>query len=401
MNRLSADAAPHAWRAQSAEARLEERLCIAGVVLLLVSPLASFALCGFLLINLQARTPREVRWALEMSLALALSMMVGARLLDPDNLSDDIQGYYEIYRDLAGGELAPLTQFGGGLEVSVPLLLWLWALVLPSLTINGLMFCLALTGSVLMVLWVESAFYRGGVPMRPALAGICLVLLNIYFATQLSRQFLSLMVLLFAFTAATRPRRWLFLAAATSLHLSALPFYATWQLARRGWRGWLCILGLALLLRIFFIDLLAAFDVVPAAVAEKLVFYVDNEASATDSDIGSLRMVFLLAALSCASLLANRFRPDARTRAWLALPWLTGAVHYLLLPIPLASLRSTLIVHSVASGFIAWQMFGHRARTLLPVVLNLLLLYKVSAFAVGQEGANLRPTLAMLSAFFA
>ena len=56
-------------------------------------------------------------------------------------------------------------------------------------------------------------------------------------------------------------------------------------------------------------------------------------------------------------------------------------------------------LHSVATGYIVWQMFAHRARGLLPVVLNLLLLYKVSAFALAQGGANLRPTVLMLASF--
>jgi hypothetical protein len=93
-------------------------------------------------------------------------------------------------------------------------------------------------------------------------------------------------------------------------------------------------------------------------------------------------------------------RPDKATRPWLALPWVTGAVHFLLLPIPLASLRTTLIVHSVATGYIVWQMFAHRARGLLPLVLNVLLLYKVAALASGEGGAYLRPTALMLASFF-
>jgi EpsG family len=392
---------PHVWPPLPADTRLEQHLCVAGMLLLVVSPLASFALCGFLLMTLHARTPREVRWVLEISLALALSLMTGSRPLDPDNLSDDIHGYYEIYRELAGGDLTTLTQFGGGFEVALPLLFWLWGLALPPLTVNGLMFCLSATSSLLLVLWIERAFYRRGVALRPALAGLCLVMLNLYFATQLSRQFLALIVLLFAITAATRGGRALYLALAASLHLSALPFYLVWLLARRGVWGWLAILGMAVLLRLYFLDLLAAFDVIPAALADKLVYYVDNEDSATDADIGSLRMIFLLAALSLLSLLASRLRPDARTRPWLALPWLTGVIHYALLSIPLASLRSTLVVHSVLPGLIAWQMFAHRAHALRPVVLSVLLLYKAAGYAAANSGANLRPSVAMLAGFFA
>lgn len=380
---------------------LEQRLCIAGVLLLAVSPLASFAMCGFLMINLQARTPREVRWVLELALALSLSMMIAAREVDLTSSSEDILVYYDIYVGLAAGDLTGLTQFGGGFEVTLPLLFLLWGWVLPPLSVNGLMFMLALCASLLMVLWVEHTFYRSAGGMRPALAGICLVLLNIYFATQLSRQFFSLVILLFAFSASTRHGRYLALLAAMSLHLTALPFFLLWLLARRGWLGWIAILLIALVLRLYFVPLLTALDIVPAALSDKLTYYLDNEEANTDSDIGSLRMVALLALLSLISLLACRFRPDARTRPWLAVPWLTGVVHFLLLPIPLASLRVTLMVHSVASGVIAWHMFAYRARALLPLILNVLLLYKVLAFGAGQEGANLQPSITMLAGFLA
>ena len=33
-----------------------------------------------------------------------------------------------------------------------------WATVLPPLSINGLMFCLALSGARLLMIWIEMAF---------------------------------------------------------------------------------------------------------------------------------------------------------------------------------------------------------------------------------------------------
>ena len=391
--------APEPWHERRAQQHLLFRLCALGVGLLAVSPLASFALCGFLLINLARDTPPPVRWVLDVALALALALMAGARPLDPGELGD-IEGYYDVYLAIADGDLSELTHFGGGFEVALPLLMLLWATLLPPLSLNGLMFCMALTSSLMLVLWVERAFYRGDNPAPPALAGICLVLLNIYFATQLSRQFLALIMLLYVFTAAGRSRRMLFLALAMSFHLTALPFYGVYLLARRGWMGWVAILAAALLLRLYFVQLLAAFDVLPEVATEKLLYYVDNPDETTAADIGSLRMVFLLAVISIVVLVASRLRPDPRTRPWLAVPWLTAAVHTLLLPIPLVSLRATLMVHSVASGLIAYQMLSGRARRLRMPALNLLLLYKTAAFALAAGGANLRPSLVMAGSFF-
>jgi hypothetical protein len=383
------------------EGEIAFRLSAAAIVLLAISPLAAFALSGFLLVNLSIHTSRQVRWTLGLILAIALSLMAGARPVDLNSPASDIVVYHELYLALAAGDTSELLRFGSGFEIGLPLLMLVWVTVLPPLSINGLMFCLALSSSLLLLVWIETTFYKNGAAQRPALLGLALIMLNIYFATQLSRQFLSLIVLLFAFTATTRTRRLCFVALAASLHLTALPFYGLWLLARRGWPGWLGIIAVAWLLRIYFVQLLAAFDVVPEVLTDKLLYYIDNEASFTDADLGSLRMVFLLALLSLVSLIACRLRPAPRLRPWLVVPWLTAAVHYILLPIPLASLRATLIVHSVASGYIAWQMLPRHARGLRQLVPNLLLLYKVGAFALAAGAANLQPAASMLALFFA
>ena len=72
----------------------------------------------------------------------------------------------------------------------------------------------------------------------------------------------------------------------------------------------------------------------------------------------------------------------------------------LLLPIPLASLRATLMVHSIVPGLIAYKMLSGRAHRLLLPVLNILLLYKIAAFALADGGANFRPTLIMVGSLF-
>ena len=389
---------PPSPRGSHLPADLVALLCVAGAGLLVVLPIASFALSTFLLINLPAGTTRTTRLMLAGTAALAFSMMMGARPLDPA-APNDIDVYYEVYRELAAGRLEALGTFGGGLVVALPLLCGLWALVLPPLTPNGLMFCCALTSSLLLLAWVEVAFYRDRGWQDPALMGVCILMLNLYFATQLTRQFMALIVLLFAFSATGRSRQWLWVLIATTFHLTAIPFYAIYLLARRGPRGWLAIIGFAVAFRVFFWQLVEAFDIVPAAIAEKLAYYVDNTQEFTDADIASLRMIALLSVVSLASLVACRFRPDPATRAWLAVPWIAAIVHFLLLPIPLASLRTTLMIHSVLPGLIAYQMLWRRGGPLLLIVLNVLLAYKIVTFLAAEQSGNLLSTAAMLSGF--
>jgi hypothetical protein len=375
------------------------RLYAAAILALAVSPWASFALAGLLLVNVSGDTPSTPRRVLVALLLLSMSLMVGSRSLDPAQ-SNDIEVYYDIYRNLAAGDLDMLSVFGGGLELALPLLMWSWTVVLPPLTLKGLMFCLALTSGLLFAVWVEKTFASVRGVRLPALVGICLVMFNMYYATQLARQFLSLIVLLYAFSAPGRWRQLFYLLVASSFHLTALPFFGLYLLARRGWPGWLCIVGVALLLRLYFMPLLLAFVDLPEAVTDKLVYYADAEEGFTADDLVSMRMMLLLAGVSVIGVLGSGFRPDARSRQWLALPWLTMVVQLLLLPIPLASLRATLLVHSVVPGLIAFKMLSGRAHKLLLPVLNLLLLYKIAAFALADGGANFRPTFSMVGSFF-
>ncbi|MEP7056566.1 MAG: EpsG family protein [Caldimonas sp.] len=364
----------------------------------MVLPIAAFALAVFLLINLPAGTSRSTRLMLATTAAIGLSMMTGARPLDP-SAPNDIDVYYDIYQQLAAGHTEYLGTYGGGLEFAMPLLCWLWALLLPPLSVNGLMFCFALTSSVLLLVWVEKAFYLDRRWQDPALMGVCILMLNLYFSTQLVRQFLALIVLLYAITAQSRSKQWLYVALATTFHLTALPFYAIYLLARRGLPGWVALVVIAFAVRVSFWELVAAFDVVPVALADKLAYYVDNSQEFTDADLTSLRMIGLLGFVSLVALLSNRFRVDRKTRDWLAVPWVTALMHLVLLPIPLASLRTTLMVHSVVPGLIAYQMLWRKAGVVLLTVLNVFFVYKTVTLIAAPDSGNLLPTVAMVGAF--
>ena len=170
-----------------------------------------------------------------------------------------------------------------------------------------------------------------------------------------------MILLLYAFTAATGRRRTLFVLLAASFHLTAIPFYGIYLLRRQGKRGIAVLVVLILLVRTLFPALVGMADAVPDVVKGKLIYYLDNSDGYTASDIGSLKLIGLCA-LSVLSFLAQGFRLDRDTRAWNAIPWITAVVHVLLLPISLASLRITLAIHSVLTGVIAFRLFARDMR---------------------------------------
>ena len=201
-----------------------------------------------------------------------------------------------------------LTAFGGGVEVGLPVLLTLWSWTLPALSVHGVwMFCLAASGALVFMLWLERTFYgRLPRPPAPVLLGTCLLMLNLYYlATQLSRQFLSGVVLLFAFSARRPLAKLAFVALATSFHLSAIPFFMLYVLVKRGRIGWLAIILFALVMRLYFFDLLVALDVLPAAIAEKLTYYSEEGDLFSAEDLISLRTMAVLALVSVVAIVAS------------------------------------------------------------------------------------------------
>lgn len=374
---------------------------LSAVALLAVSPLLALAAAAFMLLNLSVATPAPVRRVLGLTVVLAGALLVASRPIRPED-SNDIEIYYTVYQDLAAGDFSMLGAFADGVEIGLPALLTLWSWMLPALSVHGLMFCLAASSAFVFMLWVERSFYgRRARPMpAPVLLGVCLLMLNLYYSTQLSRQFLSGVILLFAFTAGRPVGKAIFVALAACFHLTAIPFYVLYLLVKRGRIGWLAIVLLALLMRLFFFDLLVTFDVLPAAIGEKLTYYAQDADLFSAEDLVSLRTMALLALVSIVAFVACRGRPSASTRAWIAAPWYTMLVQLLMLPIPLASLRGTLLIHSVLPGLLIYRMFAPNARQLMAVVLNLLLWYKIYAYAFAENGAFMRSTGAMVGKLF-
>src|SRR3546814_20863797 len=114
--------------------------------------------------------------------------------------------------------------------------------------------------------------------------------------------------------------------------------------------GWLAVLGLAAVLSFYFANLLAMISVMPAAMAEKITYYLNNSAGYTEADLGALRIIVLLAIVSVIATITCRLKPPAEARVWLQVPWIAGAVTVIMLPIHLMSLRPTLVIPPLQIG---------------------------------------------------
>src|SRR3546814_19652050 len=82
-------------------------------------------------------------------------------------------------------------------------------------------------------------------------------MINLYFSTQTSRQFIATILLLFAITEKSLFIRFALLALASAFHITSIPFFIIYVLGQRWRYGWLAVLGLAAVLRFYFAKLLA------------------------------------------------------------------------------------------------------------------------------------------------
>jgi len=370
-------------------------------------PYLALFFSGLVLINVKS-TSKLVRLTLAVVMVVSLSMMNGARPLtlgDPN----DIDGYYHIYQMLSQNNLGYLTHFGGGLEsgggveVGLPLLLYFFSILLPALTVNGLMFFISLFCAFLVMVWVEITFYSKDSNQSPALIGVSILMLNLYLSTQLTRQYIALIILLFSFASSGQFRQWTYVILAATFHLTAIPFYFMYKLIKAGYIGCLIIFSSLLIFSLFFSVIGGYVDIFPAAIIEKFAYNIASDQSYTAADFASMRMILLLCAISILVLCLAGLKGLNKAKNWLLVPWIGEVIHLILLPIPLASLRTTLIIHSILPGTVAYKMLasgGSKIGHLLTTVLNVLLVYKLFIYLLAENSGNLLPTVRMVDVFF-
>ena len=168
-------------------------------------------------------------------------------------------------------------------------------------------------------------------------------------STQISRQFISSCLLLFAITV-TGWRGYVWLLGAVIFHMTALPLYIVIRLILKyGWPVVLPIIIVTYLIVFNFQDLiqlaLLATDAEDRSVGTKIVHYAETDEGMTSADLMQLRFMFM----SCiVSLVSWKYLP----KNWLQLIVCSTILYVILLPIPLLSLRVFVLFNSILTGYI-------------------------------------------------
>jgi hypothetical protein len=311
------------------------------------SPILAFYLgIAVLLAASQILDRRTVRW---IGYICAYSASVSAASRLTFDISDDFTRYYQNYLDILSNGWSAVGAYGN--EVGLPLIYAVLAqtgLRSPLLPL----FAVTMISLTVFVVWVDKF---GSLPFEPEWFGsvmaMSLLFVDFVTSTQLTRQFLSSVFVLYAISVTGwRSLAWLLIA--TLFHQTAVPIYILVRLVLRfRWRVVAALCALCVLLLIYFQALLTlglGFDLSVLQAGAKILFYVgayEDIVQGVGINIVEIRFV----ALNClAALLARRQMP----KGWPELMFCVAILYVMFLPFPMVSYRLFLLFGAVLTGYI-------------------------------------------------
>lgn len=340
------------------------------IILVIHAPLLSYGLILLYFILFSKYIPNFFRKVQSIILILSMSLISASRAFF-QTWSDDFNRYYDVYIGLLNGDYSLLFEFGGGLEF----VLSFFYLTLGYISnIENPVFVLFSETFLILILfyiWIEKYFINFDKNKKTILIVSSLFFLNLLGTTQLTRQFLSMVILLYAITSINTKKEIVFFLLATFTHLSAIPIYFIIKMIQ--WKGkfTIFVISIIVLTFVYFLPMILNYGDVLIPGLHKLNYYVDKlneESTISYREISSFFVVSF-------SLFLLKYKEVFKLR-WDYF-FLTFFIIYLaLLSLPLASLRATLLFNSIILGtflFVAFQ----RYILVFKILLSLYIIYRV------------------------
>jgi hypothetical protein len=322
--------------------------CLATLALVAAfSPIVAFYLgIATLLAGSTLLDRRSVRW---IGFICAYSASVSAASRMTFDQSDDFTRYYQGYLEILSNGWSAIGVYGS--EVGLPF-------VYEVLALTGMrsplvpLFAVTMISVTVFVIWVDKfGSLHFDAERFGSVMAMSLLFIDFVMSTQLTRQFLSSVFLLYAISV-TGWRSMAWLLVATLFHQTAVPIYLLVRLVLHfRWRMVYALFALGVLLLIYFETLLRyglGFDLSVLEVGAKLLFYVgayDDIVQGVGINVAEIRFV----ALNCfAALLARKHMP----KGWPELMFCVAILYVLFLPFPMVSYRLFLLFGTILTGYI-------------------------------------------------
>ena len=322
------------------------------VIILFSAPIAW--LLTLLTLSLYSQTGGR-KFRLVCGIVLIISWVIIAASRSVENSpGDDFFNYYETYQRVANGNLGDAFIYGSGFEFGFSIFLIVIASFSAHCSVNELVVIMIFISAGLYCIWLEFFGLRNVQDdLKGKVTAISWCYISLFPATQLTRQFLSGMLLLFALFSIGRHWKLIFFTLAASFHLSAIPVYLVLVgTFKYRWKAISAYLVLTLSL-IFSLDIILSSDsLLSLPGIDKLGYYnIVSEEGFSNLDIRVMGwMVVGLGLLFFKLIMVERV--DLDTIKWAPAYFLFCAIGFIMLPFPNMTLRTLLFVHAVIFGWL-------------------------------------------------
>ncbi len=332
---------------------------ILNILLAIHSPLFAYAFILLYFLFLSKYIPNFFRVSNAFILIFSMALIAASRAYF-ETESDDFIRYYDIYYGLLHGNYALLFTFGNGFEIGLPC----FYLILGAFTqVENpvfVLFCETFFILIFYYIWIEKKVipYLDHSQITILLVS-ALFFFSITLATQLPRQMLSMVFLLYALSSTLKKNRLLFLILATLTHLSALPIYLMIKFVRyKPKTAFVCILGGSIIFLYYSSIIINTINLYSPDIINRLNYYLVQLDTTKQSSslmkmniraLSSLVLIFLGSFLIRSTTIVNQYKNTLL---------LFIVLYVILISFPLASFRLTLIFHSILLGLFMFFIFS-------------------------------------------
>lgn len=357
------------------------------LIISFISPLLAWIIAMLILAVGSSVLNKTNRRILGLVVIFAGALTIASRQVF-ESPSDDFARYYAIYQSLSEGDMAAFFNFGDGFEIILPLLFralsFFFSKAEPSLVI----FFVSFFCGLLFLFWLEK---YGMKEVEPAKRSLCLATALIFFSffmtSQLMRQMIAMLLVLYALYEKNILTSALFVVMGTAFHLTALPIYIVCKMSFRYPVITFFIVSITSLIFVHsFTSILSLYsggslDYIGTG---KLLYYTDSTESFTKADLSLLKYFVFLIIIYL--LIPGR---DNVTAKWKYFVLTFSAIYFVFLPLPGASLRTTLILNSILLGYLIFLGLKKYNKVLTAGVVIFIFYRSIRQFIGDENGFDL------------
>lgn len=342
------------------------------VFILTFSPLISYAFSLLYLLLFSKYVTKHFRVINSVILIISMAIISASRLYF-HTLSDDFIRYYETYTELLNGNYEFIFIYGNGLEWGLPLFYAGLAIIFQSKSPEFILFSETLLILIIFYGFLEHYFKNelSNSEMNQLIV-TAFLFFSLPLATQVTRQFLAMNILLWAFSSKGKSN-WYIVALATCFHVTALPIFILIRLIQRNAIFYGSITVVLSIFSIQFFPFILAFVGINNALTSKLAYYLYN--TTNESPLPIVQLFFILTTTVGISFCKSA----GFIKEWRSVLIVFSCIYISLLSLPLASLRFTILPISIMLGiffFFSYKKYG----VLFFVILGSYILYRFNGW---------------------